>query len=70
MVDALTKNNNYAQELVTNQILAPYQKSWTNVGKRSIRAWCKNQLAHSSCQTNPAPLPWWLAKVLRSVVFA
>ncbi|MEJ2901468.1 TolC family protein [Pedobacter panaciterrae] len=31
MVDALTKNNNYAQELVKNQILAPYQKSWTNV---------------------------------------
>nr|WP_068891744.1 TolC family protein [Pedobacter panaciterrae] len=31
MVDALTKNNTYAQELVKNQILAPYQKSWTNV---------------------------------------
>ncbi len=31
MVDALTRNNNYAQELVINQILAPYQKSWTNV---------------------------------------
>ncbi|NRF40908.1 TolC family protein [Pedobacter foliorum] len=31
MVEALTKNKNYAQELVKNQILAPYQKSWTNV---------------------------------------
>ncbi|MBT2561367.1 TolC family protein [Pedobacter sp. ISL-68] len=31
MVNALTKNNTYAQELVKNQILAPYQKSWTNV---------------------------------------
>ncbi|WP_432713816.1 TolC family protein [Pedobacter sp.] len=31
MVNALTKNNNYAQELVKNEILAPYQKSWTNV---------------------------------------
>ncbi|WP_432709341.1 TolC family protein [Pedobacter sp.] len=31
MVDALIRNNNYAQELVKNQILAPYQKSWTNV---------------------------------------
>ncbi|WP_214225411.1 TolC family protein [Pedobacter sp. B4-66] len=31
MVEALTKNKTYAQELVKNQILAPYQKSWTNV---------------------------------------
>jgi outer membrane protein TolC len=31
MVDALINNNNYAQELVKNQILAPYQKSWTKV---------------------------------------
>lgn len=31
MVDALTRNNTYAQELVNKQILAPYQKSWTRV---------------------------------------
>lgn len=31
MVDALDKNNTYAKELVKNQVLAPYQKSWTNV---------------------------------------
>ncbi|WGQ11946.1 TolC family protein [Pedobacter gandavensis] len=31
MVNALTKNNEYAQQLVKNEILAPYQKSWTNV---------------------------------------
>ncbi|ACU04132.1 TolC family protein [Pedobacter heparinus] len=31
IVIALSKNKNYADELVKNQILAPYQKSWTNV---------------------------------------
>jgi|GEM_PF-316537 len=31
IVDVLSKNNNYANELVKNQILPPYQKSWTNV---------------------------------------
>lgn len=31
IVDILTKNNNYANELVKNEILPPYQKSWTNV---------------------------------------
>ncbi|MBE9600970.1 TolC family protein [Pedobacter sp. MC2016-24] len=31
VVDAMAKNKNYADELVKNQILAPYQKSWTNV---------------------------------------
>lgn len=31
MVAALDKNKTYANELVKNQILAPYQKSWTNV---------------------------------------
>ncbi len=31
IVNALTDNNNYAQQLVKNEILAPYQKSWTSV---------------------------------------
>lgn len=31
IVDGLGKNKKYADELVKNQILAPYQKSWTNV---------------------------------------
>ena len=31
IVDGLAKNKKYADELVKNQILAPYQKSWTNV---------------------------------------
>nr|WP_199076122.1 TolC family protein [Pedobacter sp. ASV19] len=31
IVDALTKNKNYAAEMVKNQVLPPYQKNWTNV---------------------------------------
>ncbi|TKC59303.1 TolC family protein [Pedobacter hiemivivus] len=31
IVSALEKNKNYAEELVKNQILPPYQKSWTSV---------------------------------------
>jgi len=31
IVNALNKNKRYADELVKNQILAPYQKSWTGV---------------------------------------
>ncbi|MBL0737718.1 TolC family protein [Flavobacterium sp. GN10] len=31
IVNALDKNRNYAEELVKNKILPPYQKNWTNV---------------------------------------
>lgn len=31
IVSALDKNKNYAQELVKNKILPPYQQNWTNV---------------------------------------
>lgn len=31
VVDALDKNKTYAEELVKNRILPPYQKNWTNV---------------------------------------
>lgn len=31
IVNALDKNKNYAQELVKNKILPPYQQNWTNV---------------------------------------
>ena len=31
IVNALDKNKNYAEELVKNKILPPYQKNWTNV---------------------------------------
>ncbi|MEN2489399.1 TolC family protein [Flavobacterium sp. B11] len=31
IVSALDKNRNYAEELVKNKILPPYQKNWTNV---------------------------------------
>jgi len=31
VVDALVKNDRYGEELVKNQVLAPYQKSWTKV---------------------------------------
>ena len=31
IVDALDKNKSYAEELVKNEILPPYQKNWTNV---------------------------------------
>lgn len=31
IVSALDKNKNYAEELVKNKILPPYQKNWTNV---------------------------------------
>ncbi|MDF2191598.1 TolC family protein [Paraflavitalea sp. CAU 1676] len=31
LVEAFTKNRDYSEELVKNEILAPYQKSWTKV---------------------------------------
>lgn len=31
LVEAFTKNKDYGEELVKNQILAPYQKNWTKV---------------------------------------